>query len=280
MSTPEQGFHYFDSPESSDDMDVIAYTFLYCSVAVGEWKKYRRDWLQRGATLEQLDLVEKNAIEVFRAVRDVIQMAIDTDNVALMSQPRLLQRFVHAHAYLALHANPGGIPEYRDIIAEKLPSGAELGVDDFCKAIWDGEWNQASGPMPSEATRTRAMQNKLEHDRDGQLNSRGRRDLVATACTKTDLDRQAKKPDPALGHLTEEEEQRIAEDLTAIGKRAGLKKEHIKFLRDLAFGKKNRSDNPSAARMILDPKRKRPKLKPAIQNLLMDVQSKRKKRLK
>ena len=55
------------------------------------------------------DDIEANAVNVFREVRDAITMAINADNPALMSQPRLLDRLTHAHAYMALHADPASL---------------------------------------------------------------------------------------------------------------------------------------------------------------------------
>ena len=107
---PEAGFHYFPSPESSDDNEIIANLFVYLSVAVDEWPRYRR-WLQKTAAKSprECDDIEANAVNVFREVRDAITMAINADNPALMSQPRLLDRLTHAHAYMALHADPASL---------------------------------------------------------------------------------------------------------------------------------------------------------------------------
>jgi hypothetical protein len=45
----ERGFEYFLSPEKGDGEERIAYAFLYCSTAVEEWPRWRREMRGAGA---------------------------------------------------------------------------------------------------------------------------------------------------------------------------------------------------------------------------------------
>src|SRR6266567_2486974 len=103
---PERGFEYFPSPETEYDEERIAYLFLYYVAAVDEWPRFRRELEETGAMpREQCDHLERHVIDVFRVARDVMTIALDADNLALMSEPRLLDRLVHAHTLLAMHAD-------------------------------------------------------------------------------------------------------------------------------------------------------------------------------
>ena len=78
---PEREFEYFPSPENDDDNERIAYQFLYCSSAVEEWPRFRRELEESGAkTSKQCDDLETNAINIFREVRDAILAAIEYDD--------------------------------------------------------------------------------------------------------------------------------------------------------------------------------------------------------
>jgi hypothetical protein len=163
---PQPGFHYFPSPETSDDNEIIAMQYLYCATAVDEWPGYRR-WLEEtGAKLaEECDQIETHAIDVFREVRDAIMTAIDTGRPDLMSEPRLLDRMTHAHAFIALHADPESLTAYRLMIypqMEEHPEFVRPEHRDFVEALRGGKWVNSGDKMPSEITRgeTRSASNR------------------------------------------------------------------------------------------------------------------------
>jgi hypothetical protein len=64
-------FEYFPSPETNNDEEIIANCFLHCTVAVDQWPQFRRDIEVCGElSRQQCDLIERNAIEVFKEVRE------------------------------------------------------------------------------------------------------------------------------------------------------------------------------------------------------------------
>jgi hypothetical protein len=188
--SPEPGFHYFPSPESSDDIEIIAYQYLYCATAVDEWPGFRR-WLEktRAKSPKECDDIEANAVNVFREFRDAINTAGDTDNPALMSQPRLLDRLTHAHAYLALHADHASLGGYRRMIypqMDDLPDSSRPQQSDFLHALWEGKWNGVGDRMPAEVTRGETHRSSRLHARDGAYNTGGRLDPLAKAQQQID----------------------------------------------------------------------------------------------
>jgi hypothetical protein len=188
---PERGFHYFPSPESrSNDLDNIAYAFLYCSTAVAEWPAFRQYLETTGLKSRlQCDQIEKNAINVLREVRDVMFEAIETDNLPRMKEPKLLQRLMLAHAYLALHADPSSIGEYRNILWAEMPQGQQADFppqEHFARALWEGKWNESADKMPLDVIRIETRHVSKAYFKDGlydTVNNRGviRRDPVARA---------------------------------------------------------------------------------------------------
>jgi hypothetical protein len=193
---PERGFHYFPSPESqSDDLENIAHAFLYCLAAVAEWLAFRQ-YLETTGLMSRLqcDQIEKNAIDVFREVRDVMFEAIKTDNLPRMKEPKLLQRLMLAHAYLALHANASGMGEYRNMLWAEMPQGQQANwprPEHFAKALWEGKWNEPADNMPLEVIRRETRRVSKAYSHDGlydTVNNRGvnRRDPVARACEPLD----------------------------------------------------------------------------------------------
>jgi hypothetical protein len=184
-TVPERGFEYFPSPEIDDDYERIAYLILYCSEAVSEWLRFRRELEATGdKSPEQCDHIETHAIDVFREVRDTIATAINTDNMALMSQPRLLDRLLHAHAFMALYADPASLAEYQRSICpqiDKLPGFLRPDQGDFNKAVWEGQWNSPVDQMPAAATYRATLHNRWLHEHDGRYFSGGRLDPVAKA---------------------------------------------------------------------------------------------------
>ncbi len=265
----ERGFEYFPSPESSDDDEIIAYQFLYCASAVDEWPRFRRELEETGAkSPEQCDHIEKNAIEVFREVRDTILTAIDTNNLALMSQSRLLDHMVHAHAFMAIHADPASLFEYRRQISpqiDALPPAHRPQPGDFCKAVWEGKWNLPGDRMPAEVTREETFRSWWLHEKDGLYNTGGRLDPVATA---GELDPMF----PATEPMTPLDALPLAflrEKLRALGRSAGLSKAHADFLPRMALDGARQDDNPSAWRAIRD--RKRAPLLAKVQELLSSL---------
>jgi hypothetical protein len=144
---PERGFYYFPSPErGSDALESIAHQFLYCSTAVAEWSAFRQHLETTGLRSQlQCDQIEKNAIDVFREVRDVMFEAIETDDLPRMKDPKLLQRLMLAHGYLALHANASAMGEYRNMAWAEMPQGQQANwprPEHFAKALWEGKWNE------------------------------------------------------------------------------------------------------------------------------------------
>ena len=200
QTLPERGFHYFPSPERGDDDEIIAHQYLYCATAVIEWPDFRR-WLERtGANSPvQCELMERNAIDVFREVRDAILTAIETNNPAVMSQRRLLDRLVHAHAYMALHANPAHVMEYRNMVWSQmtgLPLSDLPHKGDFMQALWEGKWNLPGNRMPAEVTREETRRISRLHARDGVYNTGCRLDPVAKAQEQIDALQSAERIGP------------------------------------------------------------------------------------
>jgi hypothetical protein len=264
---PERGFEYFPSPENDDDNERIAYQFLYCSTAVEKWPRFRRVLEESGAkTSKQCDDLETNAINIFREARDVIMAAIDTDNLDVMSQARLLDRLAHAHAFMALHANPASLLEYRRMICpqiDSLPPSRRPDPGDFNKAVWEAKWNASSDQMPAAITGSEALRSKLSHEMDGLYNTYGRLDPAATGIIF--LEELFPAPDP-LPPLSTVQVAFVRAKLRSIGTRAGLTKGHADFLVRMALDGAKQADNPTAWRAIRD--RKRGVLLVEVQSLL------------
>jgi hypothetical protein len=266
-AVPERGFEYFPSPENSDDTEVIAHQYLYCAVAVEQWPRFRRDLEETGAkSPRQCDDIERNAIDVFREVRDAIIAAIDTDNPAVMSQPRLLDRMAHAHAFMALHADPASLPEYRSMICpqiDKLPWSYRPEQGDFNKALWEGKWNASGDQMPAEVTGEETLRSRRSHEMDGLYNTSRRLDPAATAFIVLDELFPALESLPPLSTV---QLAFIRGKLRSIGKRAGLTKRQTEFLVRMALDGAKQADDPTAWRAIRD--RKRGPLLADVQNWL------------
>lgn len=266
---PEPGFHYFPSPESSDDSEIIAYQYLYCATAVDEWPGFRC-WLEQTGkkSPKECDDIEANAVNVFREVRDAITLAINTDNPALMSQPVLLDRLTHAHAYMALHANPASLAAYRRMIypqMDDLPESLRPEERDFTQALWEGKWKGAGDRMPAEVTGEETRRNWWLHEKDGLYNTGGRLDPVATA---DELKPVFPATEPMVP-LSSMQLAFISTSLRAVGSRAGLTKPHVDFLVHMALDGANQKENPSAWRAIRD--RKRKSLLPEVQKILDSI---------
>jgi hypothetical protein len=264
VTTPEVGFEFFGSPDSDDYFEHLTLVLCYCTRAVEEWPAFREHWKELGATPEQCDQVERNVCDIFREVRDTILRDVDAGRPPLADQPRLLQRYAHAHAFLALFALPGALPEYRGFFYRDFLGGAERppqsrpSLEDFNIALWNASWNRREGAMPAEVTHKEAARNQLDHKGDGKLNSRRRRDPAAETELPDDvIDARTERRNRQSEPLTQEQEKRVVRELGAIGIRAGLKKRQVRFLKDMAFGEKSASDDPSATRAIRDRKRKK-----------------------
>jgi hypothetical protein len=244
-TTPELGFEYFPSPESNDDAEVIWHLFLYCSIAVREWPRFRRELEASGKSPEQCKHLETHAIAVFREMRDTIFAAIETGDMTPLSEPRLGARFAHANAVLALVADPGNLPVYRRMLCpeiDSLPGSRRPDQGDFNQAVWEGKWNAPQSLTPAAVTRAEALRKRQLHEMDGRYNTAGRLDHVATA-------RKLRDTHPATERATPLSEPQIAafrRKLRALGLRAGLKKVQAEFLVDMAFEKKQQKDNPTA----------------------------------
>ena len=264
---PERGFEYFPSPEDDDDNERIAYQFLYCSSAVEAWPHFRRELEESGAkTSKQCDDLETNAINIFREVRDAILAALDTDTPAVMSQARLLDRLAHAHAFIALHADPASSPAYRRMICpqiDSLPPSRRPDQGDFNKAVWEAKWNASSDQMPAEITGEEALRNRSSREMDGLYNTYGRLDPAATGFVVLDELFPAPESLPPLSTL---QVAFVRAKLRSIGKRAGLTKSHADFMVRMALDGAKQADDPTAWRAIRD--RKRGPLLANVQNLL------------
>lgn len=276
-TTPERGFEYFPSPETDDDQERIAHAFLSCSVAVGEWPRARRRLIKaRLKSAEQCDHIEAHAISIFRETRDIMLSAIESDNLPLMADPRLLERFGHAHALLALFANPESMPGYRDMVFP--PGGGDSAgqpkLADFNTAVWEAEWDTREGPMPTQVTRKRAMSHGLSREMDGIFNSDRRLDDAATAIPLEDYVAEAPvQLSKEQLELLERGIEKLVSQLRAIGKRARLKRAHIEFLVEMAVHGSRQKDNPAAWRAIRD--RKRSLLLPEIERLVAAIWERR-----
>ncbi len=294
---PEAGFHYFPSPESSDDNEIIANLFVYLSVAVDEWPGYRR-WLEKtGAkSPRECDDIEANAVNVFREVRDAITMAINADNPALMSQPRLLDRLTHAHAYMALHADPASLAGYRRMIypqMDDLPKSLRPEQSDFMQALWEGKWNVPGDQMPAAVTREQTLRSWRLHEKDGLYNTRGRLDPLTKAQQQIEpLGREEQiAPMFSLGepHHKPIDEAAFLQILPSVKRhdflspmkgaftreatrqlflRAGVKPKHASFGVRMIHDDAKQKDNPTAWKAIY---RKRPEISIEARRLLGSI---------
>jgi hypothetical protein len=271
-TTPELGFEYFPSPETSDGNENIAYAFLYCSVAVKRWPRARRRLIKAGLkSAEQCDHIEAHVISVFRETRDIMLLAIQTDNLGLMSKPRVVERLKHAHALLALFANPGSMPEYRDMVFP--PGGGDSAGQpeqaDFNIALWEAGWDTREGRMPAQVTREQAMGHRHSRAMDGLYNSHRGCDRVAKAGPlEEDVVHGPALPLEEQSASVEGELESLILKLRTIAKRAGLKPAHINFLVERALHGRKQKDNPTASRAI---HRKRSVLYPEIRRLVASI---------
>lgn len=251
----ERGFEYFPSPENDGDEERIAVAFLYCSTAVEEWPRFRRELEQTGAkSAKQCDDLEKNAIDVFGEIRDAIFFAIESDNLALLPQATLLDRLVHANAFLALHADPASLLKYHGTIlpqTDSLPQERRPQFGDFAQALWEANWNAPSDEMPGEITRRETFRHWMRHENDGLYNTSGRLDPVATAGELDPLFAATE----SIASLSTMQLAFIREKLRSIGRGVGLPKGHADFLARMALDGAKQEDNPAAWRAIRDRKR-------------------------
>jgi hypothetical protein len=235
-------------------MERIAHVFLYCETAVKEWPSYRRAMEDNGTRLrEESDHIEKHCVNVFRDLRDKIAEAIDTNNLALISDPRLGERLVHASATLALYADPSSLLEYRRMILPELdglPPSEKPHEGDFYRALWDGKWDTETDQLPSKVTFAETRRSRHLHENDGLYNTNGRLDPAALA---GELDPLFPATEPIMP-LSGLQLAFVRARLRLAGKRAGLKKEQIDFLVRMALDGAKQEDNPSAWRAIRDRK--------------------------
>jgi hypothetical protein len=278
MSTPELGFEYFPSPEEDDDAERVAYMFLYLSEAVRKWPPFRGRLIKaRLKTAQQCRHIEAHVIRVFRETRDVMLAAIENDDLESMKEPRLLERLKHAYALLALFADPGSLPAYRDMIfppSGGCPAGRPEQAD-FNRSLWEGEWDTRDGPMPAQVTKESARRHRHRREKDGSYNSHQRLDSAA----KAGAFQESVAEGSAL--LPEEQSERIQRaiellvlKLRGIGKRAGLKPTQVKFLVEMAVHGRGQKDNPTAWKAIRE--RKRAALFPEIVGLVDSIRQLRK----
>jgi hypothetical protein len=282
---PEVGFHYSSSLESRDDnADNIAHLFRYCSESVAKWPSFRRHVLTVGLkSPRQCDDIEKNAIDVFRDVRDVIFEAIDTNNLPRLREPRLLQRLVLAHSYMALHADPASMGEYRNMVWSEMCQDSQAALPqtaDFNKAVWESKWNEPANITPFEVTRRETGRHARVYLQDGLYDTNrvgaNRRDPVARARESIDsLDRSMERINPLF--LTSEpinavyEERQLLDLFSELNSRAsstlmkkafkraaakqlflraGLKPKQASFGVRVLYDGAKESDNPTAWKAI------------------------------
>jgi hypothetical protein len=190
--------------------------------------------------------------------------------VAVISQPRLLDRLTHAHAYMALHADPTGLPGYRRMICsqlDSLPATRRPEQGDFNKALWEGKWNEAGDQMPAEITSEETLRNRRSHEMDGLYNTGGRLDHVATA---GELEEIFPATEPLMP-LSTVQLAFVRGKLRSIGLRAGLTRRQIDFLVRMALDGAKQADDPTAWRAIRD--RKREPLLTEVQALLASIRA-------
>lgn len=276
-TTPELGFEYFPSPEKDDDAERVAYLFLYLSNAVRKWPSFRRRLIEaRLKTGQQCDHIEAHVINVFRETRDVMLSAIENDDLESMKDPRLLERLKLAHALLALFADPGSMPAYRDIVFP--PKGNPLGRPkqaDFDRSLWGTEWDHAEGPMPDQVIKENAVRHRRCREKDGLYNSHRRLDSVASAGPFEEgvAEGPALLPDEQVERIQREVESLVSK-FRRVAKRAGLKPAHIDFLVEMAVHGRRQKDNPTAWKAIRD--RKYAALYPEIRRLVDSIRQLRK----
>jgi len=204
-------------------------------------------------------------VSVFRELRDKIAEAIDTNDLALISDPRLGDRLLHASATLALYADPSSLLEYRRMILPELdglPLSEKPHEGDFHRALWDGKWDTETDQLPSKVTLAETRRSRHLHENDGLYNTSGRLDPAALAGELSPLYPATERIMP----LSVLQLAFVRARLRVAGKRAGLKKEHADFLVRMALGSVKQEDNPTAWRAIRD--RKYAKLWVEVQGIL------------
>ena len=258
------GFEYFPSPENDTDEERIAYQFLYCARAVALWQELSTSLFPEAIERER---IEVNAINVFRDIRDAILEAIDTGNVGLMSQTRLLDRMRHAHAYLALYADLDALTEYRRMIYGEIdhhPPGQRDAEDEarnlhgsFLRALWEGEWNKPGGDQPVRVTRKETRKYRY----DGIRKTDGLRDSILARKVPDQVPEPSfdpilplfKSPSAlvASDFLTPMQSAFSREAVRQLFLRAGLPSQHARFGVKMIFDGAVERDNPTAYKAIL-----------------------------
>lgn len=285
-TTPMPGFHYIDFGQSDDavpgvasgeneDCERIAKQFVYCSVAVGEWPKFRRDAIRRKRlTLEICDGIERNVIAIFREFVNIVVAAIECEDLRPISVPALRERLAHAHAYLALHAAPGNLDRYwKDFPALFEVEGDGSDVDGFMRALWEGAWNGPGEKAPAATTFREAREHRDQQEHDGVADSRGHFETVLQLKENARIEDPKKLDEEAVTPFSEKQEAWIRSGLRQIGRLNGLKKHQVDFLVLLALSQKGPGDDPSAIRAIRD--RKLERLLPKIKQLLAEARQRR-----
>jgi hypothetical protein len=153
---PEDGFHYFPSPDRDDDAERIAHLYLYCAMAVAKWADCKKRLFPDAKRRSD---AEQNSIAVFREVRDAIDAAIETNDVRSIAAARLGERLEHACAYLALYADTASLAEYRSMICPETSLEDQGG---FESALWERKWNAPDVHSPIEVTRVEVGRLRLE----------------------------------------------------------------------------------------------------------------------
>lgn len=231
-------------------------------------------WAERNAIPVITEFLQGMCSDPWSALGDV-----DLRNVA--ANTALIQRVVHAYALMAVLSDGGGRAELRQMLCpdaisrarrqtEQEAEEAELQAS-FDLAIYEGKWNAPGERQPAAVTRKETSYGA--HKKDGKYNTSNwreqedgdgvRLDTVARAHEQIeplqkDEERLAPmfpanepfhKPPDWLALLrpcsTIELAIRRAE-VRKLGKIAGLKKDHTKFLEQLIFEGAKQEDNPAA----------------------------------
>jgi hypothetical protein len=280
-TTPMPGFHYVDFAESddaavgvasveNDDCERIAQQFLYCSMAVREWPKFRRDAIRRKRlTPETCDQIERNVIAIFQEFVDVLTAAMEAGDLRPISEPALRVRLAHAHAYLALRAAPENLAAYwKDFPALFDVDGNETDVDGFMKAVWEAAWNRPAEKTPAAVTFQGARNHKQQQLYDGVADSRGHFEVVLQLKANARIEDPERLDEAKAKPFSERQEAWIRRGLRQIGRLNGLKKHQVDFLVQLALNQKDPGADRSAIRAIRD--RKIERLLPEIKQLIAE----------